>query len=86
MIINKTVCKIKQTILYLTFLSSQFIDIVLVTFVYMLFIIFVGIAFVTFPDTLAVAFIILSHIITGPSIVLATYSTFSRTNVLGFQM
>ena len=33
MITNKIVCKIKQSILYITFLSSEFISTVLVTFV-----------------------------------------------------
>ena len=33
MITNKIVCKIKQSILYVTFLSSEFISTVLVTFV-----------------------------------------------------
>ena len=30
---NKSVCKIKQSILYLTFLNSEFVDIVFVIFV-----------------------------------------------------
>ena len=33
MITNKIICKIKQSILYITFLSSEFISTVLVTFV-----------------------------------------------------
>ena len=33
MITNKIVCKTKQSILYITFLSSEFISTVLVTFV-----------------------------------------------------
>ena len=33
MITNKIACKIKQSILYITFLSSEFISTVLVTFV-----------------------------------------------------
>ena len=53
MVTNKNVCKIKQCILHLIILSSEFIDTVLVKFI--------G----TFFDTLYVAFIISSDTITG---------------------
>ena len=43
---NKSVCKIKQSILYLTFLYSEFVDIVLITFVVTVFVIFVNALFV----------------------------------------
>ena len=46
MIANKNVCKISQSIIYLTFLSSELIDRVFVTFV--------GAVFVTFVDTVSV--------------------------------
>ena len=50
---NKNVCNIKQFISYLTFLSSKFIDKVLLTFV--------DIVFVTFVDTSYMALITQSY-------------------------
>ena len=67
MITNNTVWTIQQFILYFTFSSSEFVDIVLVTFADIVFIIFVGIVFVPIVDTLSVAFTILSHTITESS-------------------
>ena len=55
---NKIVCRIKQPILYLTFLSSEFIDTVLALFVDAIFVIFPGKVIVTFVDSLSITFII----------------------------
>ena len=71
MITYKTVCKIYHSILYLTFLSSEFIDTALVTFADTVFVIFVA-----FFDKLSAAFTILSHVITESSVKIAKYSLF----------
>ena len=55
---NKIVCRIKQPILYFTFLSSEFIDTVLALFVDAIFVIFPGKVIVTFVDSLSITFII----------------------------
>ena len=55
---NKIVCRIKQPILYLKFLSSEFIDTVLALFVDAIFVIFPGKVIVTFVDSLSITFII----------------------------
>ena len=60
MIANSHMRKMLQSSLYLTLLSSESIDTLLVTFFYTVFIIFVGTILVTFPDTLSAAFIISS--------------------------
>ena len=60
--------------LYLTFLTSEFIDTVLVTFV--------DIAFVIFVDAVSVAFIILSHTITEVLEILFRCSPFWQIHVL----
>ena len=60
MITDKTVWKSQESILYPTFLPLEFVHIVLVAFV--------GIIFVTgAADALSVSFIILSHAIAGVS-------------------
>ena len=69
---------IYKSILYLTYLSSEFIDTVLVTFV--------DIVFTTFVDILFVAFIILSVTIAGVSAILFKYIQFSQILMLGFQL
>ena len=62
---NKNLCKIYQSILYLTFLLSEFIDTELVTFI--------DTVFVTFVNTLSVTFIISSKKISGLSARLFEY-------------
>ena len=69
----------QQSILYLTFLSLDFIDTVLVTVVDIVFVIFVSIVFVTLVDTLSIT-------ITEASVILFKYLTFSQIHVLGFQL
>ena len=83
---NRTVCKIWQSILYLTFLSSEFIEIVLMTFANIVFAIFFSIVFVTFVDTLSVAFIISLHTLTKVSALLFKSLPLSQIHVLGFQL
>ena len=74
MITNKIVCRIQQSILFLTFLLWKFVDTVLVTIVGTVFVTFVGIVFVKLFDTLSAAFIILSHATTELSVInLNTY-------------
>ena len=58
MIINKTVCKIWQPMLNITFLSLEFIDT------------FIAIVFVIFVDTISITDIISSHAITEKSAIL----------------
>ena len=58
------------------FLSSEFIDPVLVTFVDIVFVIFVA-----FVDTLSAAFTIFSHVITESSITHAKYLPFPQIHV-----
>ena len=72
--IAKTVCKIKQSILHLTFLSSDFIDT------------FVAIVFVIFVYKISITDIISSHMITEVSAILLKYLSFSLMHVLGFQL
>ena len=76
-------CRISRSMLYLTFLSSEFIEIVLMTFVNIVFVIFAGIVFVTF--VLSVAFIISSHTIFKSSRTIFKYLLFSQMHVLGLQ-
>ena len=78
MVTNKNVRKLKQSILYLTFLSSDFFDTIHVAFV--------DTVFVTFVDTLSVTFIISSHSITELSAILFQYLLFPQIHVLGFQL
>ena len=59
MITNKYVYKIQQFMLYLTALSSEFIDTVLMTFVDIVFVMFVGLVFVKCVDVLSIVFEIL---------------------------
>ena len=69
MVNNKNVCKIKQCILCLTFLLSEFIESVLVSFV--------DIIFVTFVDTLSLTFTYSSNtIITKLTTLLFKYLLF----------
>ena len=77
MITSKNLCKISQCILYIIFLSSEFIGVGLVTFVDLVFV-----KFFTFADTLSAALILPSHKATGSSILLAKYSPFSQTHGL----
>ena len=65
MIINKTMCRIYQSILYLTFLSSEFIDL------------FVAIVFLILVHTISITCIISSHAITE---VLAIHFKYYSTN------
>ena len=65
MIINKTMCRIYQSILYLTFLSSEFIDL------------FVAIVFVILVHTISITSIISSHAIIE---VLAIHFKYYSTN------
>ena len=56
MFTNKVMCKIKQSILYLTFSSSEFIDTVLVVFFDRVFAIFID----SIADTLFMMLLIIS--------------------------
>ena len=76
-ITNKYVYKIQQLMLYLTALSSEFIDTVLMTFVDIVFVIFVGIVFVKCVDVLSIVFEILLRTITKVSTILFRYLPFS---------
>ena len=71
MIANKTVCKIKQPLI---FLLLQYIDT------------FVAIVSVFFVDTISVTDIISSHSITEVSAIIFKYLLFSQIHVLGFQL
>ena len=57
-------CKIKQSISYLTFLRQTFVEIVLVTFADIVFVISYGMLFVKLLNTLSVAFIMSSYTLT----------------------
>ena len=74
MITNKTVCKIYQSILYLTFLLLQFIDA------------FLAIVSVIFVDTISITDILSSHAITEVSVILFKYLLFAQIHVLGSQL
>ena len=63
------------------FLSSEFIDSVLVTFVDIVFVILVA-----FVDTLSAAFTIFSHVITESSITHAKYLPFPQIHVQGLRI
>ena len=67
----------QQFISYPTFLLLKFIDVLFEAFIGTVQVIFTN----TFADTLFPAFIILSHIITELSIVLAKYLPFSQLHV-----
>ena len=54
MIINQNVCKIQQSVLYFTFLLSEVIGTVLMTFADIVFVTFVDKFFFTFIDALSV--------------------------------
>ena len=71
-------CKIKKIVLYLTFLSSKFID--------TMFAAFVDTVQITFVDTISAVPIISSHVIAESTIVLAKYSPLSQPNVVGCQL
>ena len=75
---NKTMCKIRQSILYLTFLSSEFVD--------ALFASFIGIVQLPFVDTLSATSVISSHVITEWSVILSAYPSFSQLHIKGFQI
>ena len=77
MITNKYVYKIQQFMLYLTALSSEFIDTVLMTFVDIVFVMFVGLVFVKCVDVLSIVFEILLRTITKVSTILFRYLPFS---------
>ena len=74
MIANKTVCKIQQSIFYLTFLICQFINT------------FVALVFAIFVDTISITDIGSSHAITEVSAILFRYLLFSQIHALGFQL
>ena len=57
-------CKIKQSISYLTLLRQTFVEIVLVTFADIVFVISYGMLFVKLLNTLSVAFIMSSYTLT----------------------
>ena len=78
MITNETVCKIQQSVLYLNFLLWQFTEEVFASFV--------AIVFVIFVDTISIADIISSHVITKVSVILFKYLLFSQMHALGFQL
>ena len=78
MVTNKNVCKIKQSILYLIFSLSEFINTISM--------IFADIAFVTIVDRPSIMLIISSQIITESSTILFKYLLFSQIHVLGFQL
>ena len=73
MVTNKNVCKIQQSVLYFTFLLSQFID----TLVQHL---------LTFFDALSTTFMISRHKITELSAILFKYLQISQTHALGLQL
>ena len=77
MITNKYVYKIQQFMLYLTALSSEFIDTVLMTFVDIVLVMFVGLVFVKCVDVLSIVFEILLRTITKVSTILFRYLPFS---------
>ena len=77
----KTVCKISQSTLYLTFLLWKFIDWVLVTIVDKVLIIFVC----SFFDTLSAAYILSSQVITESLIILPKHSSFWQLHIPGFK-
>ena len=62
--------KIWQSILYLTFLLSEFVDT------------FADIVFATFVDTIYITYIISSHTIFESSTILFKYLSFSQIHVL----
>ena len=70
---NNTVCKIQQSILCRTFLSSKFVGTI--------FLAYIGTVQLTFVDALSGAPIISSHTITYLTIVLAKYLPFSQLHV-----
>ena len=71
---------------FISVLSSEFIDTVLVTFVDIAFVIIVGMLFVTFVNAQSIAIIILSHTIIEVSAILLKYLPISQIHVLGFQL
>ena len=75
---NKIVCRIKQSILYLTFLPSEFIEAVLTTFA--------DIILVTIVDTISITYIISSNLIFESSTILFRYLLLSQIHVPGFQL
>ena len=77
-ITNKIVCIWQLFFSYVTFLSSEFIETVLVTFF--------DVVFVAFVDMLLATFIISSLAITALSTTLFKYLLFSQIHVLGFQL
>ena len=74
MITNKNVCKIYQSILYLTFSLLQFIDA------------FVAIGSVIFVDTVSITDIISSHAITEVSVILFKFLLSAQIHFLGLQL
>ena len=71
---------------FISVLSSEFIDTVLVTFVDIAFVIIVGMLLVTFVNAQSIAIIILSHTIIEVSAILLKYLPISQIHVLGFQL